>query len=146
MKVALINPILKKPSLDKEILSNYRPVSNLTYVSKLIERVIVKQLVDHLESNGLVETFQSAYKQYHSTETALTCVTNNILTALDRKQAVLLVLLDLSAAFDTVDHTVLLKWLEARVGLRDIPLQWMRSYLTHRYQHVSVAGEGEVSF
>ncbi len=140
MEVALINPILKKPQLDKEVLSNYRPVSNLTYVSKLIERVIAKQLVDHLESNNLAEIFQSAYKQYHSTETALTFVTNDILTALDQKQAVLLVLLDLSAAFDTVDHRVLLRRLEVRVSLRDVALQWMESYLTHRHQHVSVGG------
>ena len=112
----MINPILKKPLLDKEIFSNYRPVSNLTYVSKLMEHVIAKQLIDHLESNNLAETFQSAYKQYHSTETVLTSVTNNILTALDRRQAVLLVLLDLSAAFDTVDHSVLLRRLEVRVG------------------------------
>ena len=55
MKVALINPILKKPLLDKEVLSNYRPVSNLTYVPKLIERVIAKQQVDHLECNNLAE-------------------------------------------------------------------------------------------
>ena len=140
MKVAMINPILKKPLLDKEIFSNYRPVSNLTYVSKLIQRAISKQLVDHLESNNLAETFQSAYKQYHSTETALTVVTNNILTVLDRKQAVLLVSLDLSAAFDMVDHTVLLKQLEVRVGLGDIALHWMESYLTQCYQHVSAGG------
>ena len=84
MKKALINPILKKPHLEKDILSNFRPVSNLTYVSKLIERVAAKQLVDHIESKHLSEKFQSAFKQYHLTETALTSIANDIVMAVDQ--------------------------------------------------------------
>ena len=97
MKEAMINPILKKPHLDKVILNNYHPVSNLTFISKLIEMVVVKQLIDHLEVNLLSDKFQSAYRQCHSTETALTPVLNGILLALDRREAVFLILSDLSA-------------------------------------------------
>ncbi len=140
MKEATVNPILKKPHLDKDTLNNYRSVSNLPFVSKLIEQVVVKQPVSHLEDNNLSEKYQSAYRQFHSTETALTSVLNTILMSLDQKQVVFLVLLDLSAAFDTVDHAILLKWLETRIGLRDLALEWIKSYLSDRHQHVSVAG------
>ncbi len=141
MKEAMINPILKKPQLDKDVLNNYRPVSNLPFVSKLIERAVVKQLVNHQETNNLSEKFQSAYRKFHSTETALTCVLNDLLMALDQKQSAFLVLLDLSAAFDTVDYAILLRQLETRIGLRDLALDWVASYLSCRYQHVSVAGK-----
>ncbi len=122
LKEAMIKLILQKPHVAKDTLNNYRPVSNLPYVSKLIERVVAKQLVCHLEDNGLSEKYQSAYRQAHSTETALTSVMNNILMSLDQKKVVFLVLLDLSATFDTVDHTILLKRLEYWIGLRDLAL------------------------
>ncbi len=122
MKEAMIIPILKKPQLDQDILNNYGPVSNLTFISKCIERAVVKQFVCHLEENHLSEKYQSAYRQFHSTETALTAVVNDILTALDQRMATFLVLLDLSAAFDMVDHSILLKRLETRIILRDLSL------------------------
>ena len=74
MKEAMINLILKKPHLDKDTLNNYRPVSNLPFVLKLIERVVAKQLVSHLKDDHLSEKYQSAYRQSHSTETALSSV------------------------------------------------------------------------
>ncbi len=111
-KEAMIDPILKKPHLDKDTLNNYHPVSNLPFVLKLIARVVAKQLVSHLEENPLSEKYQSAYRQSHSTETALTSVLNTILMFLDQKQVVFLVLLHISAIFDMVDHSILLKWLE----------------------------------
>ena len=86
LKEAMINPILKKSNLDKELLNNYRAISNWTYVSKLIECVVSKQLVNHLNDIALSEEYQSAYRQYHSTETALTSVLNGLLTALDQKR------------------------------------------------------------
>ncbi len=128
------------PPLDKYVLSNYQPVSNLTYVSKVIEWVVAKQLVDYAESNHLSGKFQSAYRQYHSTETSLTSFANDILMALDQKQAIFLVLLDLSANFDTVNHRVLPKPLETKVSLRDNALDWVRSYLSQCQQHVSIGG------
>lgn len=103
MKSAVITPLLKKPSLEP-ILRNYRPVSNLAFLSKVLERVVAGQLKKHLEDNNLCDIFQSAYRAGHSTETALLRVHNDLLCILDRGDLAVLVLLDLSAAFDTVDH------------------------------------------
>ena len=89
-------------------------------------------------TNDLFETYQSAYRRFHSTETALLKVQNDILIALDNKQAVVLLLLDLSAAFDTVCHTTLLKLLKSRYGITGKALTWMESYLTNRCQAVMI--------
>ncbi len=140
MKEAMMNLILKKRQLDKDVINNYHPVSNLHFVSKLIERAVVKQLVNHLKANHLSEKFQSAYRHFHSTKTALACVLNDLLIAFDQKQSTFLVLLDLSAAIIAVDHSILLKELETGIGLRDLALDWVSSYQSSRYQHVSVAG------
>ena len=103
MKSALVTPLLKKPSLDKDVMNNFRPTSNLSFISKLTERVVLRRLIDHISSGNLHEQFQSAYKPNHSTKTALTRIHYDILMALDNKRGVVLVLLDLSSAFDTVD-------------------------------------------
>ena len=100
--------VAEKPSLDKDVMNNFRPISNLSFISKLTDRVVLRRLIDHVSSGNLHEKFQSAYKPNHSTETALTRIQNDILMALDNKKGVVLVLFDLSAAFDTVDHTLLL--------------------------------------
>ena len=89
--------------------------------------MVAEQLTDHLRKHDLLETFQSAYKPNHSTETALLRVSNDILRALDNKQCVVLTLLDLSAAFDTIDHEILL---ETRLGIEGVALQWLDSYLS----------------
>jgi hypothetical protein len=135
-KHALVTPLLKKPSLDPLVLSNYRPVSNLPFVSKVVERVVSKQLTNYLQSNCLYPVFQSAYRQCHSVETALLRVQNDILQALDNQQGVILVLLDLSAAFDTISHDMLLCRLQHRFGLSGTVLAWIASYLHHRSQSV----------
>ena len=137
-KKSIIVPLLKKPSLDAEVLKHYRPVSNLAFISKIIEKAVVLQLNHHLSTNNLFETYQSAYRRLHSTETALLKVQNDILIALDNKQAVVLLLLDLSAAFDTVCHTTLLKLLKSRYGITGKVLTWMESYLTNRCQAVMI--------
>ena len=134
LKDAFITPILKKPSLDPEDLKNFCPVSNLRYISKIIEHVVAAQLNKHMSENNLYEVFQSAYKKSHSNETALTHVQNNILRSLDEKKCVLLVLLDLSSAFDTMDHTLLLSRLSLCIGVSDTALAWFKSYLSGRYQ------------
>ena len=104
LKEAVLSPLLKKPSLDHETLANIRPISNLKMVSKIIEKVVAVRLNRYLEENNLNEPLQSAYKQYHSCETALVRVQNDILLSIDNQQCVVLLLLDLSAAFDTVDR------------------------------------------
>ena len=106
-KSAVVKPLLKKPTLDYEVLKNFRPLSNLTFLSKLIEKVIAERLVSHMQDNGMVEKFQSAYKAKHSTETALLRVHSDMLFSIDQGGGGILVLLDLSSAFDTIDHIVL---------------------------------------
>ena len=136
-KEAILSPLLKKEGLAL-LDNNFRPISNLAFVSKLIERCVAEQTSAHMTSNGLHEVLQSAYKMGHSTETALLRVHNDICMAMDNQQVTILVLLDLSAAFDTVDHAVLLKRLSERVGIRGMALKWFQSYLSGRTQRVSV--------
>ena len=140
MKNALVTPLLKKTNLDREVLSNYRPVSNLTYLSKLIERIVASRLKEHMSTNELFDPNQSGYRQGHSTETVLLKVVDNILTWMDEGHEVFLVLLDMSAAFDTVDHAILLARLHERIGLSAQALNWFASYLQRRQVSVSVNG------
>jgi hypothetical protein len=140
-KTAILRPLLKKPSLDCETLKNFRPVSNLPFISKVIEKVVAERFHEHMKSNGLYESMQSAYRKYHSTETALLKVQNDILEAVDEGSVAVLVLLDLSAAFDTIDHEKLLDHLQNRLGITGDALAWFRSYLTDRHQSVQIEGE-----
>ncbi len=144
-KEAILKPLLKKLILDPEVLKNFRPVSNLTFISKLIEKVVAVRMTDYMTVNNLQEKMQSAYRCFHSTETALLRVHSDILCALDNKCAVALVLLDLSAAFDTIDHTVLLSRLKNRFGIRGNALAWIKSYLTDRSQKVGIQGTTSTS-
>ena len=136
-KVAVIKPLLKKPTLDSSILANYRPISNLPFLSKILEKIVAKQLCVFLHNNNLSECFQSGFRANHSTETALVRVANDILTATDNGLVSVLFLLDLSAAFDTVDHHILLQRLEHLVGIKGTALKWFESYLTNRSQFVN---------
>ena len=139
LKRAIIIPSLKKASLDHNILKNYRPVSNLSF--KILERVVSKQLTDYMNVHNLHESLQSAYKQFHSTETALLKVHNDILWAMEKQGVTILVLLDLSSAFDTIDHDILLKRLHDVIGIQDTLLNWFKSYLSDRSQSVLINGK-----
>ncbi|XP_030834100.1 uncharacterized protein LOC115921128 [Strongylocentrotus purpuratus] len=112
---AIIRPLIKKQNLDKDCLSNYRPVSNLSFLEKLIEKVACRRLTDHMNENRLWDPNQSAYRPYHSTESALIKVKNDILSAMDKGRVVLLLSLDLSAAFDTIDRHILICRLSTRI-------------------------------
>ena len=107
-KCGLIQPYLKKIGLDVNDLSNYHPVTNLTHLSKIIERAMLDQLVPFLEEVGVVPRYQSAYRKLHSTETALCKIHDDLVSNTCQAKAFLLVLLNLSTAFDTVDHQLLL--------------------------------------
>jgi len=143
-KEAIIRPLLKKPNLDHNNFKNYRPISNLPFISKVLEKIVAKRLNNHTIAHNLIEPMQSAYKKDHSTETALLRIQNDILQAIDNKRCVLLVLLDLSAAFDTVDHSILLHRLHNRFGISGQPLSWFESYLTNRQQTVYINGAHSV--
>ena len=118
MKKAVLSPLLKKQDLDFETFSNFRPISNLKFLSKVIEKVAAERLWEYVRVNGLDETLRSAYRKQHSCETALLRVQNDILMALDSRKCVILLLLDLSAAFDTVDHEILLRRLHSKFGIK----------------------------
>ena len=133
LKEALLQLLLKKAGLDT-IPQNYHPVSNLSYLSKVIEKVVCNQLVDYTEQTGMTEKYQSAYKHNHSTESALLCVRTDILQAMDNQEVTCLILLDLSAAFDTVSHPLLLNRLRYRFGVTDMALNWIESYLKDHTQ------------
>ena len=137
-KKAVVPPLIKKASLPVDDLKNYRPVSGLSFISKLMKRVVAKQLVDHIHRHGLGNPYQSAYKSGHSTETALLSIKNDIHLSLSRGKATALVLLDLSAAFDTIDHTTLLSCLLGWFGVGGSALKWFSSYLTERFQSVKI--------
>ena len=106
----------------------------------VIEKVVANRLIEHLSSNNLMDQFQSVYRKCHSTETVLICVHNDIVSALDKGRGVCLILLDLSAAFDTVDHTILCNFLEKYIGLGGHALNFFRSHPADRTQCVSVEG------
>lgn len=138
LKSALITPVIKKTTLNHDDLASYRPVSNLPFLSKLLERAVAEQVHNYLQDNQLYAPLQSAYRKYHSTETALLKVHNDILMALDSGQQVILVLLDLSSAFDTLDHNILLTRLEHKFGITDLALKWFSDYLNCRNQSVRI--------
>ena len=143
-KAALVQPLLKKPSLDPLVLNNFRPISKLSFLSKILEKIVSIQLVSFMNFNNIFEDFQSGFRAGHSTETTLVKVTNDLLLAADVGECSVLLLLDLSSAFDTVDHSILIQRLEKWVGIRGQALNWFRSYLNDRSFSV-VIGEASSS-
>jgi len=133
-KLARVTARLKQPSMDPDDLNAFHPITNLTFLSKIVERVVTKQFTSHDALNGLFPERQSAYRQFHSTESAVLVLHNDIVCATDRGEITGLVLLDLSSAFDTVDNTSLLSILESRFSVTGQSLAWFRSYLTDRAQ------------
>ena len=137
-KRAIVTPLIKKVTLDPDNFKNYRPVSNLNFVSKVMEKVVAKRLLAHIQQNQLCFRFQSAYRTDHSIQTALLRVHNDISSALHKKCMVVLVLLDLSAVFDTIDHNILLSRLRSHFGITGNALNWFASYLSDRSLMVKV--------
>ena len=132
MKSAIVKPILKKRGLDPNILGNYRPVSNLTFESKLLEKVIARRIHDHLRLTNSYPLNQSAYRTGHSVETALVSVNDDVMMTLDSGRSVLLILLDLSSAFDTIDHEILINTLSTYYGITGSALHILASYVSDR--------------
>ena len=113
-------------------------MSNLAFISKLVETVVAKQLQHYLNCNNLFLVFQSAYRQKHTTETALLKVMNDILLNINNRFVTLLILLDLSAVFDTVNHDTILRRLEYSFGIQGKALSWFASYLSGRTQRIMI--------
>ena len=131
LKSAIVKPLLKKPSLDPSVTLNYRPVSLLSFISKSLERSVSDQLSSYLTLNNLSDPLQSGFKPSHSTETALLSVITALHTAKASSLSSVLILLDLSAAFDTINHQILLSTL-SDLGITDSALSWFSSYLSNR--------------
>ena len=145
MKAAIVVPLLKKDNLNAGELKNYRPVSNLSFVSKLLERAASEQLTEYFVRLNLLPERQSAYRAGHSCETALLRVHSDLVAAADAGNISLIAILDLSAAFDCVDHDILLKRLRCNFGLSSLTLDWLQSYLTGRTQVVKCHEIGRAS-
>jgi len=139
-KVAYITPLLKKPGSDVDATENYRPVSNLPVLSKTLERAVSQQMESYLSAAGLLPHHQSVYRKGHSRETALVKVCSDLISMMDSGEQALLALLDLSSAFDTVDHDILLTRLSRSFRVCGDVLSWMRSYLSGRTYTVRIGG------
>ena len=134
----MLGLVLKKPTLPKEELNCYRPISNVSVISKILGKVVANRLRSHIYKNGLSNVSQSAYKQFHSTEIALLKVHNDINLNIDNGKVTVLTLLDLSAAFDTIDHNILITRLSTWYGISGTALSWFTSYLTDRQQAIKI--------
>ena len=137
-KSALVSLLLKKPTLNRDDMKNYRPVSNLSFLSKFLEKVVTSRLNSHINSSHTSNDYQSACRKFHSTETALLKIHNDILSSMDDGRVIALTLLDLSAAFDTTDHAILLRRLGNWFGVSGKVLDWFKSYLTGRSQRIKL--------
>ena len=138
LKHAFVSPLLKNSNLDTDEFKNFRPVSNLEFLGKLIERVVLKRLSAHLDDNNLNISQQYGYKKGHSCETLLVNLINDVLLGFDNNFATVLLQLDLSAVFDTVNINILLSILQYQIGIRGIAYKWFSSFLYDRTMSVKV--------
>ena len=139
-KTAHVTPLLKKVGVDRNTLKNYRPVSNLSYISKVIGKAVARQINEHIAHKGISNENQSAYRVLHSTEMALLKIQNDIATSMDKGVAVGLVLLDLSLAFNTIDHSILFNYLQHWYDIDGVVLKWVQSYLNSSKQLLKIDG------
>lgn len=145
LKCALVHPLLKKLGLEL-IFQNLRPVSNLQYISKFTENTVFIQTHGQMVTNNIYPEVQSPYRQHHSTDTALLKVMNDVLLKINSQHVTQLILLDLSAAFNSVDHSIWLDRLIKVVGFQGKAHDWFRSYLSGRSQQVAIDGSMSMEF
>uniref|UniRef100_A0A8C5N2E5 Reverse transcriptase domain-containing protein n=1 Tax=Gouania willdenowi TaxID=441366 RepID=A0A8C5N2E5_GOUWI len=136
-KSAFVLPLLKGG--DPAVLTNYRPISNLCVLSKILESLVCDQLKEFLYSNEILSKLQSGFRKKHSTITATMKVINDIIAALDKKQYCASLFIDLSKAFDTVDHAILKRRLHL-IGLSEHTVAWFSNYLENRTQCIKYEG------
>ena len=135
MKIAKVVPIYKKG--DPSDISNYRPISLLSSFSKILEKIIYSRTIKFIRSFEILSDSQFGFRQKHSTTHAILYFINHIATAVDSHLHTVGIFLDLSKAFDTIDHKILLSKL-SHYGIRGKALEWYRSYLSGRKQFVSI--------
>jgi len=140
-KLAQVTPLLKKAGLDTSEPSNYRPISNLNTISKIIERVCLVRLLPHIAATGNFNPLQSAYRKQHSTETALLKILDDLNKVVNSRNTAVLIGLDLSAAFDTIEHDILVNRLRTVFGVSGVALDWIETYMRGRKQYVMAGGE-----
>ena len=136
-KTSIIRPLLKKLGLPLET-ANYRPVSNLPFLSKVLEKAALQQFMEYSDLHKLMPDYQSAYRRHFSCETALVKIMDDLLWSMEHQRVTALMAIDLSAAFDTVDHDVLLDVLNVKYGVEGDALLWFNSYLRPRSCMVNV--------
>ena len=139
-KQALVTPLIKKKTLCRNEFNNYRPISNLSFLSKILEKIVAKRLNSHIEEQLLSNHVQSAYKHFNSTETALLKIHNDIICNVGNGKIIALTLLDLPAVFDTIDHSTILERLHGHFGIFGTVVQWFKSYISNRQQRVHIDG------
>ena len=136
-KEAQVKPLIKKLTLPYEY-KNYRQVSNLYVISKIVEKAALNQIILHLDENVRLPSYQSAYHAFHSTETTLVDFIDNLLWNFEKQELCVVAIMDLSAAFDTVNHNLLISILNEQYGITGEALEWIDSYLRLRGYHVSI--------
>ena len=146
LKHATVLPLVKDENGDIESMKNYRPLYNTPTLGKIIEKCILKQIIHHLTSNNLTSVTQSGYKKFHSCETALVKLVCDIQLEIEKNNLCMVLMLDQSAAFDTVDLSILLRKLEKHYGICDDALKWMSSYLLGRTFSVVVNNKHSKSY
>src|SRR6478609_4973304 len=140
-KVAQVTPLIKKEGLDPNDPANYRPISNLNTISKVIECLCLIRVLPHVAATGYFSPLQSAYRKHHSTETALLKILDDLYKITDDRSSAVLIGLDLSAAFDTIDHDILIQRLETVFRIKGNVLEWFGTYLREREQYVVTGRE-----
>ena len=130
--------LLKKRILNKDSMKNYRPVSNLSFLSNVLEKIMVNQLNSHISSSNTSNQYQSTYRRFHSTENVLRKIHNDIIASMDADRVTALTLLHLSTAFDAIDHSTLLRRLDEWFALTGKALDWFKSYLTGGCQRIKL--------
>ena len=138
-KHAEITPLLKKTNLDCNKLYNYRPISQLPLLSKIIEKIVSRQIIEYLLFHNLFDEYKNAYRPGHSTETTLLKISDDILKYLDNSDSVQLILLDFSCAFDSLDHSILIDRIKS-IGFTGSSLDWIISYLSNRTYSINIKG------